>query len=63
MIIPEFDKSEIPQFSSVQVWLSVKIKRIKATVIGDYLPKFTKLFAAYIAEPLTDVINTSIKDG
>ena len=62
--IPEFNKSEIPQFSPAQVWLKLaQIQTNKATVIGDFQPKLTKLFAAYIAEPLTDVINTSIRDG
>ena len=41
----------------------VKLKANKATVPGDFPPKLTKIFAAYIAEPLTDVINTSIRRG
>ena len=35
----------------------------KATIQGDFPPKLTKFFAAYLAEPLTDVINTSIRRG
>ena len=30
---------------------------------GDFPPKLIKMFAAYLAEPLTDIINTSIRRG
>ena len=35
----------------------------KATVPGDVPVKLIKFFAAYLAEPLADIINTSIKRG
>ena len=35
----------------------------KATVSGDIPAKLIKEFAAYLAEPFTDIINTSLKRG
>ena len=47
-----------------QVWLILsKLKTNKATVPGDFPVKLIQLFAAYLAEPLTDIINTSIRRG
>ena len=52
------------QFEAARVWLLLsKIRTNKATVQGDFPPKLIKMFAAYLAEPLTDVINTSIRRG
>ena len=50
--IPPLKKSDIPHLA--------KLKTNKATVPGDFPAKLIKQFAAYLAEPLTDVINTSI---
>ena len=62
--IPHFSRAEIPQFLPSQVWLQLtKIKTNKATVPGDLPAKLIKEFAAYLAEPLTNVINTSILRG
>ena len=55
---------QVPQFHPSQVWFHLaKLKTNKATVPGDFPAKLIKHFAAYLAEPLTDVINTSIKRG
>ena len=35
----------------------------KATVPGDFPAKLSKQFAAYLAEPLADIFNTSIRRG
>ena len=62
--IPPFCKEDIPQFHPSQVWLRLsQIKTNKATVAGDFPAKLIKMFAAYIAEPLTDIINSSIRRG
>ena len=62
--IPTFSKGDIPQFSVNQVWIELaKLNSRKSFIIGDIPPKIIKKIAAYIAEPLTDIINTSIKRG
>ena len=40
-----------------------RVKTNKATVLGDFPPKLIKMFAAYLAEPLTDIINASVRRG
>ena len=63
-MIPEYSENEIPQFHPSQVWLHLaKLNTSKSAVEGDFPPKLVKLFAAYLAEPLTDVINTSVRLG
>ena len=62
--IPPYPEKEVPQFHPSQVWLHLaKLKTNKATVQGDFPPKLIKHFSAYLAEPLTDVINTSVRLG
>ena len=62
--VPHFNDSEIPKFTSAQVWFTlIKINTNKATVSGDFPAKLIKLFAAYLAEPFTDILNTSIGRG
>ena len=39
------------------------MKTNKSTIDGDVTAKSFKTFAAYVAEPLTDIINCSIKTG
>ena len=61
---PSFLESEIPQFHVSEVWqILTKLQTNKATVPGDFPAKLIKLFAAYLAEPLTDIINASVKRG
>ena len=43
--------------------LLFKLKTNKATVPEDFPVKLIKMFAAYLAEPLTDIINTSVRRG
>jgi hypothetical protein len=61
---PSFSPDEVPQFEPSRVWLLLaQLKTNKATVPGDFPAKLIKMFAAYLAEPLTDIINTSIRRG
>ena len=62
--IPAFEQDDVPQFQPSKIWFHLaKLKTNKATVPGDFPAKLSKHFAAYLAEPLTDVINTSIRRG
>ena len=62
--IPSFTESEIPQFLPAQVWFALsRIKTNKATVPGDFPARLIKQFAAYLADPLTDIFNTGMKRG
>ena len=62
--VPSYSESEIPQFTPAQVWFALsRIATNKATVEGDFPARLIKLFAAYLAEPLTDIYNTGIRRG
>ena len=62
--VPPFAHKDIPQFHPAQVWdMLSKIRTNKATAPGDFPAKLIKHFAAYLAEPLTDILNTSIMRG
>jgi hypothetical protein len=62
--VPPFTQKQIPKFQPSQVWLLLsKLDTNKATVPGDFLAKLSIHFAAYLAEPLTDIINTSVVRG
>ena len=64
VIFPPFSDNDVPQFSPARVWFELrKLNPNKSTVPGDFPVKLTKHFAAYLAEPLTDILNTSIKRG
>ena len=64
ILVPPFSKKDIPQFQPSQVWLLLtQLKTNKATVPGDFPAKLVKVFAAYLAEPLTDIFNTSVRRG
>ena len=62
--IPPFANKDNPQFHPAQVWdMLVKIKTNKSTAPGDFPAKLIKVFAAYLAEPLADIFNTSLRKG
>jgi hypothetical protein len=62
--IPPFSPGDIPQFPPSLVWLQLtKLQTNKSMVPRDIPAKFWKTFAAYFAEPLMDVINTSLVKG
>ena len=62
--IPHFEDKDIPQFQPAQVWFALsRLDTNKATVPGDFPATLIKQFAAYLAEPFADIINTSIQRG
>ena len=62
--VPPYSAVDVPQFQPAQVWFHLsRMKTNKATVPGDFHAKLIKHFAAYLADPLSDVINTSIRRG
>ena len=62
--VPMFTKNQVLQFHPSQVWLYLtKVKTNKATVRGDLPARLIKEFAAYLAEPFTDIVNTSLMRG
>ena len=62
--IPPFVENEIPQFHPSQVWFVLSRLEInKATVPGDLPARLIRQFAAYLAEPLTDIFNASLRRG
>ena len=62
--VPPFTDKDIPQFQPAQVWFVLsRVNTNKATVPGDFPARLIKQFAAYLAEPLSDIFNTSMKRG
>ena len=61
ILIPQYDESEIPQFTEEQVKdvLSAMDPK-KSSVKGDVPGKIFKLFAKELAKPVSDVVNSSI---
>ena len=64
IVYPSFETRDIPQFKEATVWKKLVSIKVKAsTRKGDVPAKLFKIFAAYIAEPLTNIFNRSIKSG
>ena len=62
--IPPFDINTIPQFSESEVLSKLKeINPRKSVPEGDIPPRIIKEFAEEFKVPLTDIINSSIKQG
>ena len=62
--IPCFTEEDVPQFHSSQVWFILsRLETNKATVSGDFPARLIKHFAAYLAEPLSDIFNTGLRRG
>ena len=62
--VPEFSLDQVPQFRPSQVWFALsRISTNKSTVTGDIPAKVVRRFAAYLAEPLTDIYNTALLKG
>ena len=62
--VPTFEEREIPRFHPSQVWFALsRLDLNKATVKGDLPARLIKQFAAYLAEPLTDIFNSSLLRG
>ena len=63
MEIPKFTEEEVPQFTVQEVASNLKnINPRKAVPKGDIPPKNIKKFSQKLAVPLTDIINSSIKN-
>ena len=62
--IPDYSNDDIPQFHEAQVWFVLsRLETNKATVKNDIPAKIIKRFAAYLAEPFTNILNTAIRRG
>ena len=62
--IPHFTASDIPIVNSDDVSETIESMDInKSSIIGDIPVKILKYFAKQISFPMTDVLNTSIKQG
>ena len=62
--VPHFEESDIPYFHPAQVWFALsRLDTNKATVPGDFPATLIKQFAAYLAEPFVDILNTSVRRG
>ena len=62
--IPSFGPEDIPQLSQAKVKEYIcRLKSRKSTPPGDIPVKITKEFAQYLCIPLTDIINSSFKQG
>ena len=62
--IPHYEENSIPQFSVTEVKIKLSaINPKKSVPIEDIPPQILKTFAAEISEPLTDIINSSIRQG
>ena len=62
--IPEFPNEDVPQFSVEQVKdILANMDTKKSNVKGDIPAKIFKTFATQLANPVTDVINSSLRQG
>ena len=62
--IPSFGPEDIPQLSEAKVKEYIgRLKSRKSTPPGDIPVKITKEFGQYLCIPLTDIINSSFKQG
>ena len=62
--IPPFKPEDIPQFSNFQVKGFIhRLKSKKSTPLGNIPVKIIKEFAQQISIPLSDLINSSLKQG
>ena len=63
-MVPPFEENQNPQFHPSEVWFALsRLDVNKSTVPGDFPAKLYKKFAAYLAEPLADIFNTSLRKG
>ena len=62
--IPKFTNEEIPKFTEMEVASKLKsINPRKAVPRGDIPPKVLKEFSHQLTVPITDIINSSIRNG
>ena len=62
--IPDFGENDIPQFTTKEVESVMKeMDPNKSNVTGDIPAKILKKFACFLALPISNVINSSIREG
>ena len=62
--IPQFSEHDISQFQDAQVWKKLAALKVKkSSREGDVPGQIVRLFAAYLAEPLTNIVNCAIRTG
>ena len=62
--VPFFSEEEIPKFTTKEVELVLnEIDAKKSNVNGDFPVKLLKKFSKYLAVPIRDLLNSSIKQG
>ena len=62
--IPAFSENEIPQFTEEEVQMILsEMDPNKSNVNGDFPAKLLKTFDGFFAKPVTDIINSSIRQG
>ena len=62
--IPFFSEEQVPKFSTSEVEAVLnEIDAKKSNVNGDFPVKLLKTFSKYLAVPIKDLLNCSIKKG
>ena len=62
--VPDFCPEQIPQFTENEVEITLSEMDInKSNVKGDISVKLLKIFAIYFAKPVTNVLETTLKQG
>ena len=62
--VPEFSESDVPQITEVEVIATLAaMDTSKSNINGDIPAKILKHFATQLGKPVTDLINTSIRQG
>ena len=62
--VPRFEESEIPIITEKEVFEALaEMDASKSSIAGDIPIKFWKLFAKELSKPVTNVINTALKQG
>ena len=62
--IPKYEQKDIPVFHPSQVWFVFsRLETNKSNVPGDFPAFLIRSFAAYLAEPFTHILNSSIDRG
>ena len=62
--IPEYNEQDIPKFEEKEVESILnEMDTNKSNVNGDFPIKLLKKFSIFLAKPITDMINSSVKQG
>ena len=64
ILVPPFESGDIPVLRESTVWKKLVSMKVKASTRKEDIPaKLFQIFAAYLAEPLTNIFKSSIKTG